>query len=301
MISQDEKDVIISKIYHDPAGFGSIQTTLNDVRKINKVITIEDVRKWYEKNVERKTQLKGMNSFIAHQAAEEYQMDLMFFTDLKDPEYTGALLMVDIFTKYTVVIPVKTKQIPDVKIAIEEAIKKMGVKPKTIYSDIEGAFVSNEIQKYFKENNIRHITSLSHAPVAERQIRTIKAMIYKRVEKTGEKWHELLYPVLLTYNNKLTHSTIKMTPNEARKPENHLTVKLNLELSRKHTRKYPELYIGDMVKIYKKKDKLDKERLSLWSKEGHKVERIDESMGQKFYKLEGKPKALMRSELLKVS
>ena len=123
-------------------------------------------------------------------------------------------------------------------------------------------------------------------------------MVYQRVEKTGQKWHELLYPVLLTYNNKLVHSTIKMTPSDARKPENHLTVKLNLELSRKHTRKYPEVKVGDMVRVYRKKDKLDKERVSLWSKDAYKVENIVESMGQDFYKLEGKPKALMRSEIL---
>ena len=85
--------------------------------------------------------------------------------------------MVDIFTKYTVVVPVKTKQIPDITVAIEEAVKKMGKKPKTVYSDNEGAFVSNFIQMYFKNNNIRHITTLGHAPVAERQIRTIKNMI----------------------------------------------------------------------------------------------------------------------------
>ena len=50
----------------------------------------------------------------------------------------------------------------------------MGGKPETIYSDNEGAFVSNEIQDYFKNKGIRHITTLGHAPVAERSIRTIK-------------------------------------------------------------------------------------------------------------------------------
>ena len=61
----------------------------------------------------------------------------------------------------------------------------MGHKPETIYSDIEGAFVSNHIQKYFQDNNIRHLTTLGHAPVEERAIRTIKDMIYKRVEANG--------------------------------------------------------------------------------------------------------------------
>ena len=292
------KDDIISKVFFDPAGYGSINETLKDAKKYDSSITYDDVKKWKEKHTERKTNLKGQNSFIAHKPAEEYQMDLMFFTDLKDPDYIGGLLMVDIFTKYTVVIPIKTKQIPDVAAAIEEAIKKMGQKPITVYSDNEGAFVSNIIQKYFKDNNIRHLTTLGHAPVAERQIRTIKYMIYQRVEKTGQKWHEVLFPVLLTYNNKLVHSTTKMTPNEAKKPENQLTVKLNLELKRRNNRIYPTVNVGDMVKVYRKKDKLDKERLSLWSKETYRVERIDESMGQKFYKLEGKPKALMRGEIL---
>ena len=89
-----------------------------------------------------------------------------------------------------------------------------------------------------------------------------------------------------------------MTHKEAMKPENQLTVKLNLELKRINNRIYPNINIGDYVKVYKKKDKLDKERVSLWSKEVFKVEGITESMGQNFYKLEGKPKALMRAEML---
>ena len=51
-----------------------------------------------------------------------------------------------------------------------------------------------------QDNNIRHVTTLTHAPVAERQIRTIKSMIYQRVEKTNEKWHTVLGQVLLVYN-----------------------------------------------------------------------------------------------------
>ena len=60
----------------------------------------------------------------------------------------------------------------------------MGGKPETIYSDNERAFVSNERPKYF--NHLRHIATLRHAPVAERSIRTIKNMIYPRVEKTSQ-------------------------------------------------------------------------------------------------------------------
>jgi hypothetical protein len=295
------KDEIINKIYYDLGGFGSMKTTLEDAQKYDKTITLNDIKAWFNKNVEKKTKQRGMNSFIANEPRDEYQMDLMFLNDLKDPIYTTGLLMVDIFTKYTTVIPVKTKQIHDVAIAIEQAIVKMGGKPITIYSDNEGAFVSNEIQKYFKDNNIRHITTLGHAPVAERQIRTIKNMIYKRVEHTEQPWHEVLYAVLLIYNSKLIHSIAKMTPQEAMKPSNHLSVKLNLELKRKHSRIYPEINVGDNVKVFKKKSFLDKERVSNWTKETYKVESIHESLGQRFYKLENRPKQLLRSEILLVN
>ena len=76
------KDSIISKIYYDPAGYGSMQTTLQDARKIDKTITSDDIKQWFHKKC-RKTSLKGYNSFVASEPREEYQMDIMFFYGLE--------------------------------------------------------------------------------------------------------------------------------------------------------------------------------------------------------------------------
>ena len=46
---------------------------------------------------------------------------------------------------------------------------------------------------------------------------------------------------------------------------------------------------------------MDKERIPVWSKESFIVESINESMGQDFYKLEGRPRELMRSEIFLVN
>ena len=48
------------------------------------------------------------------------------------------------------------------------------------------------------------------------------------------------------------------------KPVNLAQVKFNLELKAKKQRTYPDLKVGDYVKIFHKKDKLDKERHSNW-------------------------------------
>ena len=159
-----------------------MKETLKDARLFNKDITYEDVKKWKDSNVERKRKLSGMNSFIAHEAFEEFQIDLMFFADLKE-KYNGGLLLVDIFSKYTTVIPLHGKTTDEILDALIEGIRKMHGKPKVIYSDNEPAFSSTAVQTYLKENKIKHIITLGHAPVAERQIRTIKVMIYKKVGK----------------------------------------------------------------------------------------------------------------------
>ena len=38
---------IISKIYDDQSGFGSIKTTFEDARKVNKSITLEDIKQLF--------------------------------------------------------------------------------------------------------------------------------------------------------------------------------------------------------------------------------------------------------------
>ncbi len=293
------KEATIRLVYFDEAGFGSQRSTYKDAKKRDPTITVEDVRDWFKKNVERKGKLRGMNSFIASEPREEYQMDL-FFPSTESGSKT-ALIMVDIFTKFTQVVASRSKQIPDVLEAIEECIRKMGGKPKTILSDNEGAFVSNEIQKYFEKEGIRHITVRSHAPVAERQIRTIKDMIDKRTKDNNKEWYEVIHSVLLTYNYKMVHTVTKMTPRDAMdasKPGNQIAAKINMELKARHSRKYEKIEVGSKVKLYRKKKNFEKERTSYWSAATYTVEAIEQSLGQTFYRLKGVDKLAMRSELL---
>ena len=140
------KDEIIEKVYYDAAGYGSVKETLKDAKLFNKAITYEEVNKWKDSNVERKRKLFGMNSFIAHEAFEEFQMDLMFFADLQE-KYNGGLLIVEIFSKYTTVIPVHGKTTEEVLDALILGLGKMHGKPKVIYSDNEPCFSSVAIHK----------------------------------------------------------------------------------------------------------------------------------------------------------
>ena len=70
---------------------------------------------------------------------------------------------------------------------------------------------------------------------------------------------------MLTYNNKLKHSSTNKTPEDARKDTHQADVKANLEIRALKNRKYPIINVGDEVKIMRKNKIDEKDRTSNWS------------------------------------
>jgi hypothetical protein len=296
-----DKDEVIKNIYYDRSGYQSIQKTYEEAKKKDNTITIENVRSWFNKNVEVKSKPRGYNSYIADEPYFEYQIDLAFWkSDKGDP----SLVMIDIFTKFATCIPLASKETADVIAGVMEGFVKMDHKPKMIYCDGEGALRSNLFKEFCAERKIKLIQTQTHAWVVERFIRTMKNAINKRLEndETGEKtWKDFLFEILLTYNRKDIHSAHGMTPVQARLDKNLMNVKANLEMKRVSKRKYPTIVVGSNVKVCKKKTITDKEDKSYWLPDTYKVINITESFGQKYYQLEGYKRPLLRHELLKVN
>ena len=307
-MSSNNKDAIINSIYYDKGGFGSIRTTYQDAKQKDSSITVNDVRQWFEKNIERKKQLSGYNSFVAPYAKYEYELDLFFITenDLPNQRFRVGLIMIDVFSKFMAVVPIKSKEAPDVLAGIMEGIQKMGGKPERLYSDEEGSLNSKVVKEYLEDEDIEIHLTRGHPNFAERGIRTVKDKLFKRVEadekkgKNNIQWTDYILEILLIYSNKDIHSAHGMTPKEAKNGENELKVRTNIAMQGRSTRKYPELEVGSKVKIFKKKDKLDKERVSNWSQNTYTVNNIETKLGQKHYNVEGVERPYLRHELLKV-
>ena len=148
--------------------------------------------------------------------------------------FNTGLLLVDIFTKFATVVPVKSKQADDILEAIKQGFENSKL-PEMLFTDDEGSFHSKQAVSYYRENKITHLITKTHAQYAERAIRIIKAMLYKRLEaRPGEPWcgPEVLSNALVAYNYRTKHDATKMTPNEARQPKNILEVKMRLEAHR---------------------------------------------------------------------
>ena len=109
------KQDIIANIYCDKGGFGSKAITLKDARAKDKTVTMQDVEDFFSKNVEITRKQRGQNSFVAPHNNYSYQLDL-FFISSEDIETTqkfrAGLVMIDVLSKYAVVVPIKVKHHP---------------------------------------------------------------------------------------------------------------------------------------------------------------------------------------------
>ena len=157
---------------------------------------------------------------------------------------------IDNFTKYVWVVPMKTKKPHDVIKAMQEIFDKIGV-PKQLYSDQEGSFNTAEFIILLNKHEVKHIMVVDKAHTVERFNRTLKENIQTRLDAmdlSRDKWTSQLEAVVNKYNNTV-HSTIKMSPNDARREGNKLTASFNIWAQSKKDRIYPELKVGDKFEL----------------------------------------------------
>ena len=184
---------------------------------------------------------------------------------------------IDIFSKIAYAFPLKSKRIGDIKPCFEKIFEKN--KPKYIWSDKESSFLSKEMQKFFKDNNVKicHTNSHLKAVVIERFNRSLRELMMKHFAKNNNTvWYNILPKLIKIYNNRY-HNTIKMKPVQVNK-NNEKYIKENI-YSHDKTTKNPKFKINDLVRIsLKQRDLFDKPSANIkWSEELFKIHSIKKS------------------------
>ena len=300
-MTERSKNDVIKSVYYGVGGYGRVQSTFEKAKMKDKTITKQNVKDWFFNNIEDNSKPDGMNSYINNGAREEFQLD-HFTLGNRGVENDG-LAIIDIFSKVARVYPGKNDG-ANTLAGLMTAIADIG-KPKMIYCDDESTW--NLVKQYCEENDIKFIVTTNHPAVVERFIRTFKRMMWRRVNapplnrvvgKTEpKKWTSYINDVISTYNDTV-HTTTGLKPNEAHKTENTLQVKVNSEMHRKQTRTYPEIKVGDHVKVFvKKKTQKNKENDPQWSEEAYRVTKIETSMHQKYYSLMDFPRPVLRHDI----
>ena len=158
------------------------------------------------------------------------------------------LAVIDIFSKYGWLIPLKDKTGKSVASAIETIFKER--KPEKMLVDKGKEFYKKDVKVliglYFTENEEK-------SSVVERWIRTIKEKMWKYFSVNSMNVYINVLPVLVREYNHTRHSSIKMTPTKVGKKENELMVWRNLypdHLEIKDIK--PKFSVEDKVRISKK-------------------------------------------------
>ena len=124
------------------------------------------------------------------------------------------LCVVDVFSKYAWVVPLKDKKGVSIVNAFQSILKKSNRKPNKIWADKSSEFYNRSMKLWLEKNNIEMYSTHNEgkSAVAERFIRTIKNKIYKYMTSVSENVYiDELDDIVDEYNNTY-HRTIKMKP-----------------------------------------------------------------------------------------
>ena len=157
--------------------------------------------------------------------------------------------VIDIFSKYAWVVPLKIKKGISIVNAFQNILDKSERKPNKIWIDKGSEFYNNSFKKWLKYNDIEmySIHNEGKSVVAERFIRTLKNKIYKYMTAISKNMYiDKLDDIVNEYNNTY-HRTIKMKPV-------HVKDNTYIDFEKEVNDKDPKFKVGDYVRIFKYKN-----------------------------------------------
>ena len=199
----------------------------------------------------------------------QFQADLVDVQNLSryNKGYKYLLTCIYIFSKYTWVVPLKTKQGQELVKAFQ-TILSSGRKPNKLQTDQGTEFLNRVFQKFLRENNIDFFTVNSglKASVVERFNRTFKNKMYKYFTAKNTLTYIDVLPKLVKYYNNTYHRSIKMKPSQVTKAnEAKVWETLYGNDVDKHVRY--KFQVGDRVRISKVKRMFEKSYLPNFTEE----------------------------------
>ena len=125
------------------------------------------------------------------------------------------LCVIDVFSKYAWVVPLKDKKGISIVKAFQIILKQSNSrKPNKIWVDKGSEFYNASFKKWLQDNNIVMYSTHNEGKsvVAERFIRMLKSKIYKYMTSISKNVYiDKLDDIVDEYNNTY-HTTIKMKP-----------------------------------------------------------------------------------------
>ena len=188
----------------------------------------------------------------------------------KNDGYKYLLVMIDIFSRYAWVRPLKTKFAKEVVKAMDSIFKK-GRKPAVLRSDGGKEYNNAIVKTYLTNQGIHHFRTFNEtkANYSERLIKTLKSKLYRyMVANNTLRYINVVQDMVKSYNNTV-HSSLGRPPSEVYKG-NEDEVRYEQYLRRPKQELKPQRYTfkpSDKVRIALIREKLDRDYGQKWSGE----------------------------------
>ena len=185
------------------------------------------------------------------------------------------LMVIDIYSKYGWVVPLKYKSGDAMKTALQSIFTKQI--PKKIWSDSGSEFYNFKVKRLLDKYDIKIYSTENEekCSVVERWNRTIKTQLWKYFTANGTyRYIDILQPLIDKYNN-TKHQSIGFTPSDARKPANYQQVFKNLYFDKvQQNLKKPKFKVGEKVRLAVQKDKFEKAYIINWSDRVYTIKEV---------------------------
>lgn len=272
-------DELLREIYYDPeTGLQGVASLYQKAKEKDAKIRRKDVEAWLKK--QETVQVHAPRKEVKHYyPIKSNHQDHIWQADLMDVSAQAhnnkgvnfLLCVVDIWSRYAWVQPLKNKESPTVNAAFADILKE-GRKPEILMSDNGSEFISRSFRKIREEHNIRasYAEKGDHhrMGIVERFNKTIRGALTKYMTAYHtKKWLPALDKLVKNYNNTVHSST-------GSKPSAPNDKKIEARLEKREDKARGELTtfaIGDEVRNMKNKVQFEKGAIPKWSTEVHKV------------------------------
>ena len=237
------------------------------------------------KQYTKELQSRALKNFPRRHIITSYPNDI-WSSDLLDvstfkknnKNITFLLIIVDIFSRYAYVIPLKNKE----GITVLDGFKTLNETPDNLMVDEGKEFYNKDVKDWCKEKHINmyHTYSGLKSVIAERFNRTLRDLMFQYMNGNNTKVYIDALPMIIKKYNETIHKSLNETPSEVYFNNKVPKHKVYVE------EKEQKFNIGDYVRISKSKRMFEKGYTPKWSNEVFKIIGVDTKQLPIMYSIE---------------
>ena len=187
--------------------------------------------------------VRKLHSPLVDNIRGEYLADMQLISKF-NKGFRFLLSVIDIYSKYACVIPLRDEKGIAITYALQKILKESNRKPNKIWVDKDSEFYNKSMKSWLEKNDIEMCSTNNErkSVVPERLIRTLKNKIYKYMTSISKNAYiNKLDDIVNKYNNTY-HNIIKMKPVDIK---SNTYIDSNKDIDDKNHK----FKIGDIVRI----------------------------------------------------